>query len=261
MRRFVAVLIGFLVAPLALEAQKSKKPDLLVDLRFVPQDNVATEGGSVALPAALIDRSVELRVQDSRNQSDAQLLGEGTDGDDRFFPIRASVDIVQFVGDALRRIGETQALKIASPPERMLDIRLTRFAVNEGNKAVGSTYAAEVHLAFTLKDADGRTLTEGASSGQANRYGRARSAANCSEVLSDALKEAFIKTLDDDSLQAAWMSGEPSSARPQPSSDGQSAPITESIEERLEKLDELLRKGVISEEEHRAARIEILKGL
>jgi YajG family uncharacterized lipoprotein len=263
MRKLTTTVVLCLAAPMALGAmqQRSKKPDMVVDLEFVPQGT--DEYSSIALPASLIDRSVEIRVQDSRNLTDARVLGEGTDGEDRVFPIRAAGDVVQFVSDAVARLADQQALRKSSPADRQLELRLTRFTVNEGNKAVGSTYSAEVHFAFTLKDAAGKTLSEGAASGMANRYGKARSRENCSEVLSDALREAFVRSLGDPKLQTTWISGQPpAGAGGQPSPSGGPSPgATETVEERLKKLDELLRKGLITEEEHRAARAEILKSL
>ena len=65
-----------------------------------------------------------------------------------------------------------------------------RFHVDERNEAVGSTYSAEVQFTYVVTDASGATLAEGAAAGTANRYGRARSGANCAEVLSDALRDA-----------------------------------------------------------------------
>lgn len=250
----------WLVLPAALLglAAQRPSPDLLVTLKFLPQESVRTN--SVALPASLIDRSLEIRVEDSREQTDPRIVGTGTNDDDQPFPIRATTDVGQFVGEAVAQLATAQTLKKSLPAERVLQLRLTRFNVNESNKAVGSTYAAEVHFAFTLLDGEGKTLTEGASSGVANRYGRARSGANCAEVLSDALKDAFTKTIADPSLQQAWMSGQPTpSAARTPAS--QPSAVTGTVEERLKTLDGLLKRGVITQEEHATRRAAILKEL
>lgn len=255
MRKFVAVLVMSVIVSVAMAAKK--KTNLLIDLKFTPQESVDVE--SVALPAAVLDRSVEITVKDARKQEDPHLLGEGSDDDDRPFPIRATVDVVQFVGNAVSKIANSQSLKQTSPGDRQLEIGVARFSVNESNKALGSTYAAEVHLNYVLKDAKGKKLTEGAASGSANRYGRARSSANASEVLSDALKEAFTKVLEDDDLQSAWTSGKTSSGTRQ-STAGKSGD-EETTEQKLKKLDDLLEKGLITKEEHKAARAKILQGL
>ena len=128
-----------------------------------------------------------------------------------------------------------------------------RFDVDESNKALGSIYATEVRLGFVVKDAGGKTLAEGTGMGTAHRYGHAHSPENINEVLSDALKEAYANVLADPGLQRAWISGvstASTSARP-----------AESAEERLRKLDDLLKKGLITKTEYDAKRAEILKGM
>ena len=91
--------------------------------------------------------------------------------------------------------------------DRILAINITRFFIDESNKALGSVYSTEVSLAWTLEDARGNSLTEGVGSGSAHRYGRAHSLENINEVLSDALKEAFANVMNDSNLQRAWGSG------------------------------------------------------
>jgi len=249
MTRASRLLAVLLVLGAALPAMAQPRP-LLVTLKFVPQESVHVAG--TALPPSVLDRSVEIRVQDSRNLADAATIGEGTDDDDRPFPIRASSDVVPFVSNTVTGLATSRALKIASPADRQLRLRLTRFNVNETNKAVGSTYSAEVQFAFVIADGDGRALAEGAASGTANRYGRARSGANCAEVLSDALKDAFMNVLADTTLQSAWRSGTPSASNTAPA--GQ-----ETMEMRLRRINDLLQKGLITPEEHKILREQILK--
>jgi hypothetical protein len=237
------------MAPLALFAQPK---ELVVALRFTPQGN--TRAASVALPPSMLDRPVEIRIEDSRNVTEPSTLGEGTDDDDRPFPIRASTDVVRFVGDTVTDLASSRGLKTSTSADRHLRLRLTRFTVNESNRAVGSTYSAEVQFAYTVTDGQGRALVEGAAGGVANRYGRARSGANCSEVLSDALKEAFMSTLGDAKLQAAWGGSKTADADPPPAGG-------ESMEERLRRIDDLLQKGLITPEEHKTLRAQILKGV
>ena len=246
--RPLAVLL-VLVAALPVVVQP--RP-LVVTLKFVPQENVYVAG--TALPPSVIDRSVEQlpRVEDSRNLADAATIGEGTDDDDRPFPIRASSDVVPFVSTTVTGLATSRALKIASPADRQLRLRLTRFNVNETNKAVGSTYSAEVQFAFVIADGDGRALAEGAR--RAPRTGMAALGVEriCTEVLSDALKEAFMKVLADTTLQSAWGSGIPSASIAAPA--GQ-----ETMEMRLRRVDDLLKKGLITPEEHKILREQILK--
>ena len=58
-------------------------------------------------------------------------------------------------------------LQQTKPAARTLTLQLTRFFLDESNKALGSVYAGEVKFAYTLKDARGNVLAEGATSGTA----------------------------------------------------------------------------------------------
>jgi Short C-terminal domain/Uncharacterized lipoprotein len=236
----------------------AEQKDLLVALKFVPQESV--HAASVALPSSVLDRAVDINVDDARTQDKANVIGSGTDDDDRPFPITTSVQVPQYVRDAVAQMTGAYSIKTAANADRKLSLRVTRFFVNESNKAVGSTYLAEVHLAYTLKDAQGTVLMESAVSGSASRYGRARSGDNCSEVLSDALKEAFSRVLGDQALIAAWSgtTAAKSGVSATPAAPA-TAPAKESIEQRLRQLDDLLKKGLITQEEYKVKRAQILK--
>lgn len=255
MRRLLLTIACLAVPSAILLAQKT---DLMVALKFVPQTSVRT--GSVALPPGVIDRTVDIQVVESREQADPRVIGTGTNDDDETFQIKSSVDVAPFVNEAVAKLATAHNFKTGSPSERVLQLRLTRFAVTESNKAIGSTYNAEVHFAFTLLDGAGTTLAQGAASGVANRYGRARSGANCAEVLSDALNEAFSSTVGDASLQQAWSSGRPLTSGAAPAALPAAAPAG-TIEERLKRLDDLLQKGLITKDEYATRRAAILKEL
>jgi Short C-terminal domain/Uncharacterized lipoprotein len=227
--------------------------DLTVNLKFVPQEGVHSE--SPDLSPSMLERPYELRVEDGRAAADALTIGNGTDDDDDTFPIKAASDVIAYVRDTLAGVSNDWGLKSSAGADRILTIRVSRFYVEESNKAIGSMYASEVKLTWILSDGKGTRLAEGAGSGSAHRYGRARSADNCSEVLSDALKEAFSDVLATHSLQAAWTSGEAAAG---------TAPAAEekgSVEERLRKLDDLLKKNLITKEEYDRKRAEILAGV
>ena len=81
---------------------------------------------------------------------------------------------------------------------------------------------------------------------------RGHSPENINEVLSDALKEAYANVLGDQTLQTAWVSGKAAGTS------GASRTV-ESPEERLRKLDDLLKKGLITKEEYQQKRADILK--
>jgi len=242
---FLAALI--LICAVSIHA-KDTTQQLIVDLKFMPQEGV--HSSTADLTSSMTEHPVTLQIEDARGGADALVIGEGTNDDDHLFPIRASTDPRQFVATATEQIVTSWGLKTGAAADRTLLVRLTRFYVNEGNKAVGSVYAAEVKIAYKLSDKSGKALFEAATSGTAHRYGRARSISNCNEVLSDALKEAVANALSDSALQTAWASGKSGAA---------ASTQKESVEERLKKLDELLQKGLITKEEHQKRRAEILK--
>lgn len=242
--RFAAIAaLLLLVVSLPLFAED----ELSVDLKFVPQEMVDASSPTLAPP--LLERSIHLVVEDARRGAPWS-IGEGTDDDDETFPIVATTDVLPWLDATVREVAEDWGVKTSRKAARTLTLRLTRFAVEESNKPLGSTYAAEVQLTFTLEER-GRTLAEGAASGSARRYGRSRSADNCNEVLSDALKEALAEAFGHPRLQRAWASGR-AAVDEQPAG---------SIEQRLKRLEDLLRKGLITEEEYDAKRTEILKEL
>lgn len=250
-RSFVAITL--LACGLPVLARDAGK-ELQVSLKLPAQESLASSSPDV-LPAAL-SRTLLVRVEDGRGSQEPLTIGQGTDGDDKSFPIRAGSDVAAFIQEAATQIASAWGVKAGQPADAVLVVSVTRYFVDESNKALGSMYAAETKLAFTLRDAAGAKLAEGAASGSAQRYGRARSSDNINEVLSDALKEAFSNVLANPELQAAWASGK-AAASAQTTS-----PVSkDSVEERLRKLDELLKKGVITKEEHAKKRAEILKEL
>jgi uncharacterized lipoprotein YajG len=246
MRRY---LIAILLCTPALLYARGNVKELTVPLKFVPQEGV--HASSAALPPGVLDQTVELRVEDARKLPDLLMIGQGTGGDDKPFPIHADRDVRAYIQETLAQINQTWSLKTGAPASRVLTIQITSFAIDESNKALGSTYGADVKLAFRLTDAKGTLLASGVGTGTAHRYGRAHSADNMNEVLSDALKEAYANVLSDQPLQSAWVTGKPA---------GKAAPA-ESAEERLRKLDDLLKKGLITKDEYQTKRAEILKDM
>lgn len=226
--------------------------DLNVDLKFVPQEGV--QASSPDLAPSVLDKPVRIAVLDGRGGDDALAIGKGTDDDDRAFAIRATTAVLPYLGATSVDVAKEWGIKISEKSGRLLRLRFTRFFVEESNKALGSVYAAEVKMTFTLEDGQG-LLAEGAASGSAHRYGRSRSDENANEVLSDALKEALANAFGDSRLQSAW-----SSSKSAPGTAKAKEPA-ESVEQRLEKLDELLKKGLITKEEYDRKRAEILSEL
>src|SRR6185369_6873187 len=192
MRRVVSLFI-LVSACCAVAYGRGNLKELTVPLKFIPQEGV--HSSSPDLQPAILTTSVDIRVEDARHLEDPLVIGQGTGGDDKQFPMHADRPVIDYVRESLTATAKNWGLRLEPPAARVLVIQLTRFNVDESNKAVGSVYGTEVKLAFTLKDASGAVLTEGATSGTAHRYGHAHSAENCNEVLSDALKEAFSNVL------------------------------------------------------------------
>jgi hypothetical protein len=247
--RKVAFAVLTIVAMTALA--RDSRTELSVDLRFAPQEGV--NSNSPDLTAGMLERAATLRLEDGRTGEKLE-IGQGTNDDDQHFPIVASTDVLPYLSETLKSVATDWGLKVEDRADRVLTMKVMRYFVDESNKAVGSVYASEVKLTYTLADGSGKQLLDGAASGSAHRYGRARSGENCNEVLSDALKEAFANVLSDPRLQDAWVSGKASGGG---STGGASKP--ESVEERLRKLDDLLKKGLITKEEYDKKRAEILK--
>lgn len=225
--------------------------ELTVPLKFTPQEGV--HASIVNMQPAMLSTSVAITVQDARKESDALVIGTGTGGDDKPFPIHADRPVAPFVQEITASVAKDWGLQQSASPARALVLQLTRFYLDESNKAVGSVYGAEVKFAYTLKDAKGAVLADGAAAGTAHRYGRAHSPDNCNEVLSDALKEALANVISNADLQQAWMSGKHVATT--------QAQTKESPEERLRRLDDMLKKGLITKDEYAQKRAEILKDM
>jgi Uncharacterized lipoprotein len=241
-----------LLVPVAVLARDSRR-ELAIDLKFTPQEGVSSN--SPDLTSAMMERAVTLRFEDGRT-GEALEIGQGTNDDDERFPIVASSPLLPFLESTLTSVAADWGLKVEDPADRVLTLKVMRYFVDESNKAVGSVYASEVKVTYTLADKSGKALTSGAASGSANRYGRARSGDNANEVLSDALKETFADLLSDPRLQEAWVSGKAASGGGRSTTESAKP---ESVEERLRKLDELYKKKLITKEEYDTKRAEILK--
>jgi hypothetical protein len=252
MVRRITTLTIAIAACCAVAYGRGNLKELTVPLKFVPQEGV--QASSPNLLPDVLSTPVHIRFEDARHLDDPLLIGEGTGGDDKRFPVHADRGVVDYVRASLLDTAKQWGLHLEPAAARVVTIQLTRFYLDESNKALGSVYGTEVKFAFTLKDANGTVLADGATSGTAHRYGHAHSVDNCNEVLSDALKEAFSNVLSDPGLQSAWISDKRAGATTH------QAPA-DTPEERLRKLDELYKKGLITKDEYDRKRSEILKQL
>ena len=191
-----------MVYGLALLNPLAREKDRVMDLRFVPQES--TGAPSPTLSGTMVARPASLLFEDGRQLSDKAIIGEGTGDDDEVFIWRTSNDVKAFAEDVFLKTVPTWGVQLDPKAELLLNVKLMQYFVREADQAVGSTYAAEARVVFALKASAGEVLAEGTAAGSAHRYGRKRSAENCSEVLSDAIKEAYAKLIDDSRLQTAW---------------------------------------------------------
>lgn len=200
--RWKLVLLGALVLG-TTRVEAADKGPLTISLRYAPQESVATS--SAVLGSGMNERPVQVTMEDGRAGSDPAVIGDSSDDDDHMWPVKASNSVVTWADEVLRKNLGDWGIKVSPDAPQTLAGKLTRVRVVESNKAVGSTYQAEVQVAFALKNAQGGVLWEGTALGDATRYGRARSEENVNEVLSDAIKEVYANALNDAGLQNAWM--------------------------------------------------------
>lgn len=191
------------VAVLAAGRAEAKDAGIFtISLRYAPQESVAD--ASVVLAPGLPDKPLALALADGRAGADPAVIGDRSDDDDHVWPVKASNDVVGWADEVLRKNAADWGIKTAADAPLMLRGKLTRVRTLESNKALGSTYNAEVQVAFSLGNAAGQTLWEGSAAGDATRYGKSRSEENTNEVLSDAIKEAYANLFNDAGLQNAW---------------------------------------------------------
>ncbi len=176
--------------------------DPYIVLAFTPQHEIAES--IPTLTPTMTQAPVELRVVDGRSGADPASVGTRTDDDDRPHPLQASNDVVAFVEAALAQLAQKWGVRVAPGADRILEATIMVLQVDETNQALGATFQANSGLSLALLDRGGNRLWSGTAGGDASRYGRAGSDANCNEVLSDALLEAFAAGLSQPGLQQAW---------------------------------------------------------
>lgn len=188
---------------IVLRAGARESGPLTMALQYTPQESVGSS--SAVLAPGMADRPVRLSMVDGRAGNDPKVIGEISDHDDKVFPVYASNDVAAWATEVLKKNAADWGIKVAPDAPLSLSGKLTHLRLVASTKALGSTYTVEIQVAFTLSDARGRTLWEGAAKGEATRYGHARSAENANEVLSDAIKEAYANIFNDPGLQGAWL--------------------------------------------------------
>jgi len=226
-KKTVRIALLALTASIALltgaEAKNRSRP-FEIALRFTPQEDGIASSTPEQLPSGITDRPVRLVLEDGRSADDAAEIGESSDDDDKMWPVRATNDVKPWAHVALQKILTEWDIKLADNAPLVLAVKLTGLKLEESNKAVGSTFHAEVKLAASLKSAKGAVLWDGTAFGDATRYGKSRSEENANEVFSDALIEAAADLIGNEDLQGAWAgNGSPRAAAPSSSSSATSS--------------------------------------
>jgi hypothetical protein len=218
MRHLARSVSSLTLVVLSMNALGASPPkDRELRLTYIPQG--AEHDVSPTISAGLLTRPVKLVFEDGRPSSEQAVVGEGTDDSDRIFPWRASGPVPEYARNIFERIAVGWGIRFDDQAKVSLALRLIRFYLTEKHQFVGSSYLAEVRVAFELRAPDGTILAAGVAAGDASRYGRKGSADNCNEVLSDATRASYLRLIDNRDLQAAW-SGEkapaPTVATPAP---------------------------------------------
>ncbi|HEY0553482.1 MAG TPA: YajG family lipoprotein [Thermoanaerobaculia bacterium] len=163
---------------------------------------------SATLGPGMADKPVRLSIVDGRSGTDLTVIGEISDHADKVFPIQISNDPIPWANEVFQKEAAASGLKVSPDARLSLTGKLTQLRLVASTKAFGSTYSAQVQVAFTLADSRG-TLWTGSIEGDATRYGKERSGENANEVLNDALREAYTNAFEDSGLQGAWTGGKP----------------------------------------------------
>lgn len=230
-----ALVIGSFLTSEAVQA-KTNNPNF--HLVYVPQQAVAA--AEVAIPGNVRQHPLSIHLVDGRASADPALIGSRTNDDDDLFDLKATNEVVPFVEKILVKNAQEWGIQVAEDADLVLTAELLTFQVTERDKAVGSTFKAEVRVATQLQNRAGIQLWSGTAFGDASRYGKKFSNENCNEVLSDAMIEAFADLFSQPDLHHVWMGG-----RAPISIAGSSSPQSEAVspEELLEELKGLLDQG------------------
>jgi hypothetical protein len=195
-------LLAALSLLMAIPAQARESGPFTMALQYKAPDSAESD---VTLAPGIGDRPVKLSMAEGRTGTDPAVIGEISDHADKVFPLNVSNDAIAWANEALNKEAATAGIKTSPGAPLTLAGKLTRLSLVASTKAMGSTYRAEIQVAFTLLDARGRALWQGNAEGDATRYGKERSAENANEVLGDALREAYDNAFNDAGLQSAWL--------------------------------------------------------
>lgn len=202
-----AVSIAFLV--LAAGAVRAGD-DLIIPLKFIPTKQLRSD--ATTLREGISNKPITLAIEDVRQVTTRDLIGEGTGAGDDTFRIRYAGHLPSYLKRTVQDRFGTWGVQTDETSDLVLAIRMTRFHVRETHAFYGSVFTAEVQLPWTLADRAGRTFASGTAFGAGKTKGRWRNPINCEEVLADALQQAAARVVTDAVLQEAWLAAVPQPA-------------------------------------------------
>src|SRR5258708_26818910 len=120
------ITVTFVLASIAtLAFGRGNLKELTVPLKFTPQEGV--HAPEVDITPAMLKQAVDIRVEDARKLDDPLVIGHGTGGDDKLFPIHADHDVIAFVQEMVTGLGKEWSLTQEHPGARNLTLQVIRF--------------------------------------------------------------------------------------------------------------------------------------
>jgi hypothetical protein len=213
-------LAGLLAAGLTASAGVAMAgEDLIIPLKFIP--TVSLGKAAPTLREGISNKPVAVTIEDARQVSSKDLIGDGTGMGDDTFRIRYAGFLPTYLKTTVQdRLG-AWGVQTDEKSNLVLALKVTRFHVSERHAFYGSVFTAEVQLPWTLKDRAGNEFASGTAMGAGKTKGRWRNPVNCEEVLADALQQAASTAAGDAKLQEAWLAAV---AHPAPAPVAKAAP-------------------------------------
>ncbi len=238
------LLAGLLTASLASAPATADTARVLY--RFTPTTQIAAANVQFRYPVQHIPLDIEL--VDGRVETAKGTLGTRTTDGDLRLELVSSNELWRPAHAGLERTTDSWGVQRSEGADLRLTVTLTQLGADEHNQAVGATYKSRATFTGSLTTQEGEEIWTGVATGATSRYGRAYSAENCSEVISDALLEGYAKLLSNAGLQAAWSGNPLPKASPtQPAATGTTAAASISPADLLAELVKLEEGGFADE--------------
>ena len=176
-----------------------------ITLSFRPQETVSAT--TVTLAGSVSQRPIGFGMSENRKTPDPLQVGAQLDDGEESYKWLSTGPVLPAVSGFVTGVLREWFVILDDGAPLRLNLELIHYFVTETEQFVGSTYAADVAIRASLRDAEHQELWTGNVRGESHRFGQDESADNCNEVLSDALKSALANLLQDQGLLSAWSSG------------------------------------------------------